>query len=97
MECGDRRLDLVRPNPTPLQGRLHEVDALRDGLLIPLRPILLLEQDQPPICDPRFAPGIVQQHECEESLGLGFGGHEFYEEPSQPDGFVTQIGANQGV
>ena len=72
MHGGDRRLERVGSEAARRDRTLDQADALRDVRAIPAAAILLLQQHHVARGgDTRLAPGVVQQHEREQSLHLG--------------------------
>ena len=72
----DRGLHLVRPGPPHGQRVVDRRHALGDQFPVPAGPVLGLQRDQHPVLGPRRAPGLVQQHQCEQPARFGLVGHQ---------------------
>src|SRR5208282_18155 len=75
------------------KSALGERDAFGDLVLVPERPILLLEQDQVSAArGSGGAPRLVQQHEPQQAHHLGFR-EQVEQESAQTDGLAAKFGA----
>ena len=64
------------PGPAGAPRSVDGRPALGDESSVPTRPILIAEQDDLAVDDPRITARIVQQHQRDEALHLGLVGHE---------------------
>ena len=68
MTGGDRGLELIRPGLLTAQCGLQQPDALGDLRGVPARSVLILQADEfAVVVEPRPAPGVLDQHEREQS------------------------------
>ena len=95
---GDRGLDLVRPDPPARQDPLDEGPALRDPVLVPARPVLVLQQDELAAgTDARLTPRVVQEHERQQPGRLGLIGEQRDDGPCQPDRLGAELAPDQRI
>jgi hypothetical protein len=91
VQCGDRRLGLVRPEHVARQGPLKQRDALGDRLDVPPGAVLIRERDQAAVvAGAGLASGVVQQHQRQQAAHLrviGDGGQP----ARQPDRLGGQV------
>ena len=65
---------------------------------VPARSVLVVEQDQlPGRPDAGLAPGVVEQHQCQQPGRLGLVGEQRDHDPCQPDRLGAQLPADQRV
>jgi len=64
------------------QPIVEDVTRLGDALAIPLRTILIFEQDELVVDEPRRSARVVEEHEREQRLRFGLGRQEIDEHPS---------------
>ncbi len=94
---GNRRLNRERAWATTkcLRNQRQRFGNLR---VIPKTAILLFENHQiARLIQPCSVPGILKQHECEESGSLSrrFGPYQCPDETRQPDRLGTEIGSGE--
>ena len=66
-------------------------DALGDLVVVPTRPVLLVQDDEVSgIVDPCRPPRVVDEHQRQEAESLGLVGHQGAHGPGQPDRFGAQ-------
>ena len=98
MQRRDRRLHLIRPDRTRAQRRLDQRLALGDLVAVPTGAVLRFEQHEITLGrDPRVASRVVQQHQGEQSRGLGVVGEPGAHETRQADRLAAQIVAHEVV
>ena len=94
MERGDGRLGLEFAQAVAGEGGLEHVDALRDQSGVPQAAVLLGERHEPAVgAGPSRAPGVVEQHEREQTrdlLMVGLG----RQLASEPDRLAGEVGAS---
>ena len=88
----DRRLELVGPGLVVLRCPLEQSRRGGYGVVVPVRAILMLEQDKVSVgVESGARAGSVQSNQCQEAGNLGFGWHQVVELGCQPFGVVDQI------
>ena len=86
MECRDRRLELVRPDPPHPHRPVEQLPPLVDPGPVPARAVLVLEQHELAARPrPRLAPRVVEEHQRQQPEDLGLVGHQRREDPGQAD------------
>jgi hypothetical protein len=81
----DRRLQHVGIAAAERQRALEHGASLRDLIDVPQRSILVAEEDDRTLGESRFPPGVVQEHERQQSMHLGLVGHQLGECTPEPD------------
>ena len=98
MQRGDGCLHLQRTWPPLDKGLLDERESFGDRVAVPTASVLLLERCLGPVrVDARVAPGMVQQHEREQSSRLGLVGQEVEQQTPEPDRLVAQLPTHESV
>jgi hypothetical protein len=85
MQRRDRRLDDVRLTAAERERPVEHSPSLLDLVEIPERAILVAEEDDGSVCEPRAAAGIVEEHQRQQSVHLRLVGHQLGERPPEPD------------
>ena len=98
VERRDRRLHLERTRKATSQRRLDERGTFLDGCAVPSRAVLLVEGSEQPLgVDACVSPRVVEQHEREQRLDLGFAGQQAVEQAPQPDRLGAQLAPHQRI
>ena len=80
MHGGDGSLQGVGPRSGRRERFLHPALSLGDGVAIPAGAILVLQEDQIALgVGAGQAPGVVQQHQGEQTVGLRLVGQQLYQ------------------
>ena len=87
------RLEHVGVAAAERERTVERGSSLRDLVEIPARAILVAKQDDRAVGDARLAPGVVDQHECQEPLHLRLVGHELGERAPEPDRLDREVSA----
>ncbi len=96
MQGGDRGLELVRTASPRREGPVERREPLVDHVVIPPRPVLLLEQHE--VSDrvrPRLAPRVLQEHEREQTRRLRLVRHQPAQHAAEADRLVAELGADE--
>ena len=89
---GDGCLDLVAARAAHGQGFLEDLPSFLDRLSIPLRTILVFQEDDFPAGRrPGQAPRVVQQHQRQKPQRLGLRGHQRNQDSRQTNGFGAKL------
>ena len=95
MDGSYRCLQRVGPEPSRLEGAEHQADPLADPLLIPQRPVLLLERDNVTAgIGSRRPPGLVQEDQREQADGFRLG-QQVHQEATQGQGLFGEVSPNE--
>ena len=98
VDGGDRGLELVGPNASLGQRRSEALGAGGDLIAVPQAAVLIGEQDEIALgVEAGLAPGVVEQHERQETVDLGLIGDELAQHAAQADRFRAQIVADELV
>ena len=98
VQRGDLRLDLVGARPPGPGCAAQEVAALGDLGVVPAIPVLAVEQHELALRrGPGLAPGVMQEHQGEETQRLRFVGHELHQQPPQPDRLGRELPPDERV
>ncbi len=73
----DRGLDQVRPPLAAPRRSIEQADSFGDLGLVPARTVLIFQRDQVAgLGHAAGSPGVMEQHEREQRLGLRLIGHQ---------------------
>jgi hypothetical protein len=93
---GDRRLQREAPGRPTAQRLAHQGQPLADGVRVPLRAVLLLEQDQPAVgVDAGRTAGVGEQHERQQAGDVGVVRQEGVQHPGQVGGPLDQVAPDE--
>ena len=91
---GDGGLQLVRTRAAAGDGGVERRRCPSDPLVVPPRPVLLVEGDDvTALVDPCRAAGVVELHQGEQPDGFGLVGQQVDEEPGQADRLGRHVDA----
>ena len=93
VERRDRRLHDVRSAPDEREGPIQRRPAVGDLLGVHERAVLVGEQHQLAVPEPGLAAGVEQQHQRQQTVHLGFVGHELGERPTQLQRLGREVAA----
>ncbi len=94
----DGRLELVRTGSAHPQGTLDERSPLLDLPAVPLRSILVGEQDQVARgAHPRITTSVLEQHEGEEAERLGLSRHQVRQHAAKAYRLRRELAAHERV
>ena len=93
VEGRDRRLEDVRPPAAERERAVEARPALCDPRRVPERAVLVGEQDDRAVREPRVAPGVVQEHQGQQRMDFWLVGHQRGERAAEPDRLRGEVGA----
>ncbi len=96
MQRRDRGLHEVRATAEQGEPTIERRQSFGEAGRVPPRAVLVGEQHDAAVVEPRRASRVEQQHHREQPVHVGLIGHQLGEGTTQPDRFVGEIGTVTG-
>ena len=91
MQARDRSLQHVGASAAQRQGTFEPGAPLLNLVEVPDGAVLVFEEDEGAVDEAGFAPGVVHEHQREQSVHVGFVRHQLGERTSEPDRLGREV------
>ena len=90
------RQSSIRAGLPEIHSCIDQPEPVVDHFLVPASAVLILQQHQLAVLvHPSMAAGVLEQHQREQTHGLGFPRHEPIHDACQPDRLLAKLDAQQ--